>query len=165
MSVVGRGLESGFLPVEDVKSIAREGLARLPLDGRRVLVLVPDGTRTMPMPLLFDVLDEAVGPRAAALAFLVAHGTHAAMSDDEIESAEAFEALELAAERVDLVRDEREKNAVCLVRTQDVHGAAQFRGGDLRLLEIDAGETVDLEVEERRLKVRQSGKCLCSVEF
>ena len=34
---------------------------RLPLDGRRVLVLIPDGTRTMPMPLLFDVLDEARG--------------------------------------------------------------------------------------------------------
>ncbi len=80
----GRGLESGFLPVEDVKAIAREGLARLPLDGRRVLVLIPDGTRTMPMPLLFDVLDEAVGPRAAALDFLVALGTHAPMSDAQL---------------------------------------------------------------------------------
>ena len=84
MTVVGRGLETGFLPVEDVKAIAREGLARLPLDGRRVLVLIPDGTRTMPMPLLFDVLDEAVGPRAAALDFLVALGTHAPMSDAQL---------------------------------------------------------------------------------
>jgi nickel-dependent lactate racemase len=83
-AIVGRGLESGFLPVEEVKAIAREGLARLPLDGRRVLVLIPDGTRTMPMPLLFDVLDEAVGPRAAALDFLVALGTHAPMSDAQL---------------------------------------------------------------------------------
>ena len=47
-------------------------------------MLIPDGTRTMPMPLLFDVLDEAVGPRAAALDFLVALGTHAPMSDAQL---------------------------------------------------------------------------------
>ena len=82
--VVGRGVDTGFLPVEEVRAIAREGLARLPLDGRRVLVLIPDGTRTMPMPLLFDVLDEAVSPRAAALDFLVALGTHAPMSDEQL---------------------------------------------------------------------------------
>jgi lactate racemase len=82
--VVGRGLDSGFLPVEEVRAIAREGLARMPLDGRRVLVLIPDGTRTMPMPLLFDVLDEELGRRAAALDFLVALGTHAPMSDAQL---------------------------------------------------------------------------------
>jgi nickel-dependent lactate racemase len=83
-TVVGVGLEAGFLPVEDVRAIANEGLARMGLDGRRVLVLVPDGTRTMPMPLLFDVLDEALGGRAAALDFLVALGTHAPMSDAQL---------------------------------------------------------------------------------
>jgi nickel-dependent lactate racemase len=64
--------------------LAREGLDRLPLDGQRVLVLIPDGTRTMPMPLLFDVIDKAVGPRATALDFLVALGTHAPMSDAQL---------------------------------------------------------------------------------
>ncbi len=63
-AVVGRGVDAGLLSVEDVKAIAREGLARMPLDGRRVLVLIPDGTRTMPMPLLFDLLDEAPWARA-----------------------------------------------------------------------------------------------------
>jgi nickel-dependent lactate racemase len=82
--VVGRGVETGLLPVDEVRAIAREGLARLPLGGRRVLVLIPDGTRTMPMPLLFDVLDQEVGPRAAALDFLVALGTHAPMSDAQL---------------------------------------------------------------------------------
>ena len=83
-ALVGRGVESGFLTVEEVRSIAREALARLPLDGRRVLVLIPDGTRTMPMPLLFGVLDEALGRRAAALDFLVALGTHPPMSDAQL---------------------------------------------------------------------------------
>jgi nickel-dependent lactate racemase len=84
VTVVGRGIDTGFLPEDEVREVAREGLARLPLDGRRVLVLVPDGTRTMPMPLLFGVLDEALGRRAAVLDFLVALGTHAPMSDAQL---------------------------------------------------------------------------------
>jgi nickel-dependent lactate racemase len=84
VTVVGRGVDRGYLGFAEVQAIAREGLARLPLDGRRVLVLIPDGTRTMPMPGLFQVLDEAVGPRAAALDFLVALGTHAPMSDAQL---------------------------------------------------------------------------------
>ena len=53
-NVVGRGVADGYLPDEEIARIAREGLARLPVDGRRVLVLIPDGTRTMPMPLMFE---------------------------------------------------------------------------------------------------------------
>jgi nickel-dependent lactate racemase len=80
-AVVGRGLETGFLRADEVRRVATEGLAALPLDGARVIVLVPDGTRTMPMPLLFDVLAEALPGRVASLDFLVALGTHAPMSD------------------------------------------------------------------------------------
>ncbi len=79
--VVGRGLEAGFLSKDEVRGIVREGLARMPLDGKRVLVLIPDGSRTMPMPMLFNLLEEAVAPRARALDFLVALGTHPPMSD------------------------------------------------------------------------------------
>lgn len=83
-TIVGRGLEIGFLAEEAVRQTVREGLAALPLDGRKVLVLIPDGTRTMPMPLLYDVLERALGRRAAALDFLVALGTHAPMSDAQL---------------------------------------------------------------------------------
>ena len=79
--VVGRGLEAGFLSADEVRGIVREGLARMPLDGKRVLVLIPDGTRTMPMPMFVNVLEEAVAQRARALDFLVALGTHPPMSD------------------------------------------------------------------------------------
>jgi nickel-dependent lactate racemase len=83
-AVAGRGVDAGVLPGDEVRAIARAGLERLPLDGRRVLVLLPDGTRTMPMPLLFGLLDEALGRRAAALDFLVALGTHPPMSDPQL---------------------------------------------------------------------------------
>jgi nickel-dependent lactate racemase len=84
MSFVGRGLPEGFLDSEEMARIARDGLAPLPLDGRRVLVIIPDGTRTMPMPFMFATLEQELGPRVAALDFLVALGTHSPMSDAQL---------------------------------------------------------------------------------
>src|SRR5262245_506678 len=84
MSAVGRGIVEGYLTSEEVSDLARQGLERLPLDGKRVLVIVPDGTRTMPMPLMFGVLERELGPRAAALDYLVALGTHTPMSDEQL---------------------------------------------------------------------------------
>ncbi|HVO12621.1 MAG TPA: lactate racemase domain-containing protein [Vicinamibacteria bacterium] len=84
--VVGRGLDTGYIATPEVRALARRGLAALPVDGGRVLVLIPDGTRTMPMPLLFEVIDESLGPRTAALDFLVALGTHPPMSDEQLSS-------------------------------------------------------------------------------
>jgi nickel-dependent lactate racemase len=81
MSVVGQGHVEGYLNLAELAHVLRDGLARLPLDGKRVIVLVPDGTRTMPMPLMFEGLERELGPRVAALDYLVALGTHAPMND------------------------------------------------------------------------------------
>src|SRR5438477_6094803 len=82
--VVGRGVTEGLLSAEELAALAAEGLGRLPIDGRRVLVLIPDGTRTMPMPLMFETLERELGPRVEALDYLVALGTHAPMSDAQL---------------------------------------------------------------------------------
>jgi nickel-dependent lactate racemase len=84
MTVDGQGVSEGYLTPTQIAQTARDGLGRLPLDGRRVLVLIPDGTRTMPMPAMFDTLERELGPRVAALDFLVALGTHTPMSDDQL---------------------------------------------------------------------------------
>ncbi len=73
-----------YLPEAEVRSLAEDGLARLAVDGLRVLVLIPDGTRTMPMPLMFEILERRLGPRVPALDFLVALGTHMPMGDAEL---------------------------------------------------------------------------------
>ncbi len=83
-SFVGRGTPEGYLAPDELAAVAREGLARLPVDGRRVLVLIPDGTRTMPMPLMFTTLERELGPRVAALDYLVALGTHTPLSDAQL---------------------------------------------------------------------------------
>jgi len=55
------------------------------LGGRRVLVVVPDGTRTAPIPLMFRLLCEGLAGRAAGLSFLVALGTHRAMPPEALD--------------------------------------------------------------------------------
>jgi nickel-dependent lactate racemase len=84
VTVVGRGVDQGYLESSTVAAIAREGLQALDVGGRRVLVIIPDGTRTMPMPLMFDVIERELGPRTAALDYLVALGTHAPMNDEQL---------------------------------------------------------------------------------
>lgn len=84
MSVVGRGVAEGFLSDADISAIVRDGLGPLPVDGRRVLVLIPDSTRTMPMPAMFDAIERELGARVAALDYLVALGTHSPMNDEQL---------------------------------------------------------------------------------
>ncbi len=83
-AVTGLGVADGYLTREQIDRVARDGCAALPVDGRRVLVVIPDGTRTMPMPLMFELLDRELSPRVAALDVLVALGTHTPMTDAQL---------------------------------------------------------------------------------
>jgi len=52
--------------------------------GKRVLVIVPDGTRTAPVGLLFKSLHQQIGRASKSLDVLIALGTHQPMSEAEI---------------------------------------------------------------------------------
>jgi nickel-dependent lactate racemase len=82
--VVGKGLAQGFLSPGEIRSLVAEGLSRLDLRGMRVLTLIPDGTRTMPMPLLFGILAQELLPQVKQLDFLIATGTHVSMNDAQL---------------------------------------------------------------------------------
>ncbi len=61
--------------------------SQVPVDdfvGRRVLVIVPDTTRTAPLPLLFGGVYRRIGPVAESIDVIVALGTHPAMSESAI---------------------------------------------------------------------------------
>ncbi len=81
---IGRGSRDGNLTKDETRGIVSEAGASLAIDGKRVLVIIPDGTRTMPMPMMFDLFEECLLPRAAALDYLVALGTHQPMSDEHL---------------------------------------------------------------------------------
>jgi lactate racemase len=73
-----------ILPEEEVSAFVAEQLAGLDADGRSVCVLVPDGTRTFPLPLLIRTVHRALHGRVSRLTVLVALGTHAPMDDEAL---------------------------------------------------------------------------------
>ncbi len=82
--MIGRGHREGIVPDTEVRDLCRRALADLDLEGKRVLALIPDSTRTAPMGLLFRTLSDLLKGRAAALDFLIALGTHMPMSEERI---------------------------------------------------------------------------------
>ncbi len=69
------------LSAEQVSQFVGEQLGGADLDGRSVCVLVPDGTRSCPLPLLLTAVHDALHGRVSRLTVLIALGTHAAMSE------------------------------------------------------------------------------------
>ena len=53
--------------------------------GKRVLVLLPDHTRSCPLPMITRQLHAALAPKAAKLDFLIALGTHPPLSEEQID--------------------------------------------------------------------------------
>jgi len=80
-SVIGKGYGDGQLTEAEVRNLIAEALDTWNLPGQRVLVIIPDGTRTAPIPLLFRLLHELLDGQVAALDYLVALGTHQPMDD------------------------------------------------------------------------------------
>src|SRR6266436_7377188 len=83
--IQGKGSTTETLTVEDVQELIALACDPLPLDGKRVLVIIPDGTRTAPIPLIFRLLYEQLGRRVARLDYLIALGTHLLMTGDAID--------------------------------------------------------------------------------
>jgi nickel-dependent lactate racemase len=82
--VLGKGSTTETLTIEDVQQLIAQACDPLPLDGKRVLVIIPDGTRTAPIPLFFSLLHEQLGKRVTQLDYLIALGTHPPMSEEAI---------------------------------------------------------------------------------
>jgi nickel-dependent lactate racemase len=68
----------------EVRDFVVESLAGAQLTGRSVCVIVPDGTRSCPLPLLLGAMHEALTGRATRVTVLIALGTHAAMSPEHL---------------------------------------------------------------------------------
>jgi lactate racemase len=80
-TVIGTGGATGALSEADTRALMTAALERWDLAGKRVLIIIPDGTRTAPIPLCFRLFHELLGEQVSALDYLVALGTHPAMDD------------------------------------------------------------------------------------
>jgi nickel-dependent lactate racemase len=78
------GGPDGVLSSSEVVAFVQEQLEGQQLDGRSVCIVVPDGTRTCPLPLLLGAVHSALHGRVTRLTTVVALGTHAAMSEGRL---------------------------------------------------------------------------------
>src|SRR6476661_6634553 len=82
--MIGKGSPDTYLDEAAIRSIVAEAVESTPIRNKRVLILIPDGTRTAPIPQMFRLFDELLRPRVKSLDYLVALGTHPAMSDAQL---------------------------------------------------------------------------------
>jgi nickel-dependent lactate racemase len=84
VSLLGRGSAGEPLDEAELARIVDSFCAALDARGQRVLVLVPDATRTCPVGRMFRLLHERLSGVAARLDFLVALGTHPPLDESQL---------------------------------------------------------------------------------
>ncbi len=82
--VIGKGSPASFLGESEVRGLCEEAFENRKLDGKRVLVIIPDYTRSGPFDQMFRTVYDLLAPRVELLDFLIALGTHPPMSDAQI---------------------------------------------------------------------------------
>ena len=82
--IIGKGSEAETLSEAQVTDLCAEAFSRKDLDGKQVLVIIPDYTRSGPIDMMFRVVYKLLAGRVKNLDFLIALGTHPAMSKEAI---------------------------------------------------------------------------------
>jgi lactate racemase len=81
---MGKEFLERTLSEAEIREVVAGASAEMQVKGKRVLTIIPDGTRTMPMAVMFRLIQEEIGARAAASDYLVALGTHPLMSEEQL---------------------------------------------------------------------------------
>src|SRR5258708_4360958 len=82
---ISRVSEAGTgLTTDQVSAVVSEGCSTEWDHGKRVLVIVPDGTRSAPVGVVFQALHRQIGPVTRALDVMIALGTHQPMNEEAI---------------------------------------------------------------------------------
>jgi nickel-dependent lactate racemase len=132
--VYGIGSTTEILDEFAVRQVLQEAFDTLALEGKRVLVIIPDGTRTAPLPLMFRLLYELLGQRVARLDYLIALGTHQPMSEEAIAHLVGVSAEERARNypKVQIYNHHWEDpNQLCTIGTISVAEALRLTDGTL----------------------------------
>ena len=84
MEAKGLGFTERALTEDEIRQTVAAAVDGAGLRGKKVLCIIPDHTRSCPLPLMFRLMCETVGAIAARLDFIVALGTHPPMTEEAI---------------------------------------------------------------------------------
>src|SRR5580704_3216525 len=82
--MTGKGCIGTLLTEATIRELCATEVPKWNVAGKRVLAIVPDGTRTAPMGAMFRILHEVVAKEAKSFDVLIALGTHPPMSEEAI---------------------------------------------------------------------------------
>jgi nickel-dependent lactate racemase len=82
--VIEKQNKDGFVSNEQAHEAVGEFFARNDYAGKRILMIIPDNTRSGPIGNIFKIIYEFIGSKAKAVDCLVALGTHQPMSEEQI---------------------------------------------------------------------------------
>ena len=80
----GKGFEDRRLSDDEVRELCARAFDEHDLAGKRVIVIIPDHTRTAPIPLFFRTFCEMLKGRVKRLDFMIALGTHPLLAPEKI---------------------------------------------------------------------------------
>ncbi len=83
--IIGNGSARTALDQNEIQQIVIKTLDSINLQGKSVLAIIPDSTRTCPIQLMFKIISESLKGKAKKLDYLIALGTHPPMDEKAID--------------------------------------------------------------------------------
>ncbi|HOD80775.1 MAG TPA: lactate racemase domain-containing protein [Phycisphaerae bacterium] len=83
--MIGFGHADQVLSDAQVEQVVAQAVEAMALDGKRLLVLIPDHTRSCPLPQIARLLTRHAAPRTSQLDYLIALGTHPPLTEPQID--------------------------------------------------------------------------------
>ncbi len=146
MNMLARGYTEKALSDGEIREIVFSAADRLSAEGKSVLVVIPDHTRSCPLPLIARQLHAALRPRVKRLDFIVALGTHPALSEEGIDKLLGVE----PGKRGEVFGDSKVFNhqwdspeALTRIGTLGASQIAEITGCDLAKFAIDIDVTIN----------------------
>jgi lactate racemase len=93
--IIGKSDLNQSISLVEIKNILTESLLSWNLLNKKVLVIIPDKTRTAPIKLFFELINTILKGYARKVDYLIALGTHPALSQMEIVSLLGFSINEI----------------------------------------------------------------------
>lgn len=82
--VIERQTKDGFVPSDQAREAIREFFAQNDYASKRILMIIPDNTRSGPIGDIFKIIYDFLGQKAKAVDCLVALGTHPPLTEEQI---------------------------------------------------------------------------------
>jgi nickel-dependent lactate racemase len=82
--VIERKSKDGFVSDEDAREAVAEFFARNDYTGKRILLIIPDNTRSGPVGDIFKIIYDFLAGKVKAIHILVALGTHQPLAEEQI---------------------------------------------------------------------------------